>query len=69
MTKDLFEIITDLQLQKDPNYYDEDYGEHKFKILNDISLMEAVSRIDKFNKQYGRKIIPQVSGNDMFVFL
>lgn len=65
----LFEFITEVQLEQDKSFCDPEYGSYRYRIVNDISLMEAISRIDRFNKQYGRKIIPSVIGNDMFVYL
>ena len=65
----LFEFITEIQLEKDTSFYDPEYGYYRYRIVNDISLMESVSKIDRFNKQYSRKIVPTVIGNDMFVYL
>ncbi|MBO7212338.1 MAG: hypothetical protein J6V44_15230 [Methanobrevibacter sp.] len=65
----LFEFITELQLEQDTSFYDPEYGNYRYRILNDISLLEVVSKIDRFNRQYSRKIVPSVIGNDVFVYL
>lgn len=69
MNQDLFEIITELTLKQDESYYDHDYGHNRFEIVNDISLLEVVEKIDRFNKQYGRKIVPKIVDNHMFIYL
>lgn len=65
----LFTKTTGLTIEVDEDYYDEEYGNNRFRVTNDMSLMEVASRLDVFNKEYCRKIVPQVIGNDIFVYL
>ena len=65
----LFEKETGLTIEVDEDYYDEQYGNNRFKVTSDMSLMEVGTRLDTFNQKYCRKIVPNVIGNEIFIYL
>ena len=66
--KELFESVTGLKLEKDVNYYDEDYGCNKYEVQC-TSLLIVLDKVLKFNMEYGRVIKPTIIDNKIFVFL
>lgn len=69
MELNLFTNTTGLAIEVDEDYYDEEYGNNRFRITNDISLIEVVSRLNIFNEKYSRKIVPSIIGNEIFIYL
>lgn len=69
MDLNLFEKETGLTIEVDEDYYDEEYGNNRFKVTSDMSLMEIGNRLNTFNKKYCRKIVPNVIGNEIFIYL
>lgn len=65
----LFERETGFDLEQDMSFYDEDYGNNRYKILNDMSLIEIGARLTAFNEKNGRKLIPEVRENNVYIYL
>lgn len=65
----LFEFETGFTLEQDKDFYDEDYGNNRYKILDDKSLIEIGTILNRFNDKYGRKIVPEVIGNSVYIYL
>lgn len=65
----LFEFETGFDLEVDKDFYDEEYGSNRFQITNDMSLMEIGKILNEFNEKYGRKIIPEVRENNVYIYL
>ena len=51
------------------SFYDEDCGNNRYKILNDMSLIEIGARLTAFNEKNGRKLIPEVRENNVYIYL
>lgn len=69
MELNLFAKTTGLSIEVDQDYFDEEYGSNRFRIIDDISLIEVVSRLNVFNEKYSRKIVPSIIGNEIFIYL
>ena len=69
MNINLFEFETGFDLEVDKDFYDEEYGSNRFQITNDMSLMEIGKILNEFNEKYGRKIIPEVRENNVYIYL
>ena len=69
MNINLFEFETGFDLEVDKDFYDEEYGHNRFQITNDMSLMEIGKILNEFNEKYGRKIVPEVRENKVYIYL
>ena len=65
----LFERETGFDLEQDMSFYDENYGNNRYKILNDMSLIEIGARLTAFNEKIGRTIVPEVKENNVYIYL
>ena len=69
MNVNIFEFETGFDLEVDTDFYDEEYGHNRFQITNDMSLIEIGRILNEFNEKYGRKIIPEVRENKVYIYL
>lgn len=69
MNLNLFKVETGFTLEQDKDFYDEEYGNNRYKILDDKSLIEIGIILNRFNDKHGRKIVPEVIGDNVYIYL
>ena len=69
MNVDMFKNETGLDIELDMSYYDEEYGNNRYQIIGDISLLSAIAKISKFNTDHGRHIYPEISQGKFYIYL
>lgn len=51
----LFEFETHFTLEQDTNFYDEEYGNNRYRITDDKSFIEICAMLNRFNTSMEEK--------------